>query len=112
MTAVKALCGDRLTMLIGLDDMCVEGVAAGATGWVAGLVNAFPKESVALFETALAKGPAAAMPLYRWFLPLLRLDTVPEFVQLIKLVQSKVDMGDINTFSGGFRVLGDRITNA
>jgi 4-hydroxy-tetrahydrodipicolinate synthase len=92
-TAVKALCGDRLSLLVGMDDMAVEGVAAGATGWVAGLVNAFPRESVQLFELAAAFRHAEAAALYRWFLPLLRLDTVPEFVQLIKLVQEKVGQG-------------------
>ena len=92
-TAVRALCGDRLSMLVGLDDMVLEGVAAGAEGWVAGLVNALPRESVALFDTAREQGAEAALPLYSWFLPLLRLDTVPEFVQLIKLTQERFGMG-------------------
>lgn len=93
-TAIKALVGDRLAVLVGMDDMVVEGVAAGATGWVAGLVNGFPRESVVLFELARAGRTAEAAALYRWFLPLLRLDTVPEFVQLIKLVQQQVGQGD------------------
>jgi 4-hydroxy-tetrahydrodipicolinate synthase len=93
-TAIKALVGDRLDVLVGMDDMVVEGVAAGAVGWVAGLVNAFPRESVALFDLARAGKRAEANALYRWFLPLLRLDTVPEFVQLIKLVQQQVGQGD------------------
>jgi 4-hydroxy-tetrahydrodipicolinate synthase len=92
-TAIRALIGDRLDVLVGLDDMVVEGVAAGAVGWVAGLVNALPHESVALFRLARDGGAAAAQALYRWFLPLLRLDTVPEFVQLIKLVQQEVGQG-------------------
>jgi 4-hydroxy-tetrahydrodipicolinate synthase len=91
-TAIRALCGDRLDVLVGLDDMVVEGVAAGAVGWVAGLVNALPRESVVLFERA-RQGGGAADALYRWFLPLLRLDTVPEFVQAIKLVQQEVGRG-------------------
>ncbi|MGE3171323.1 MAG: dihydrodipicolinate synthase family protein [Planctomycetota bacterium] len=93
-TAVRARCGDRLDLLVGLDDMAVEGASAGATGWVAGLVNALPRESVVLFERAVAGDRAGADALYRWFLPLLRLDTVPEFVQLIKLVQQEVGRGD------------------
>jgi len=93
-TAVRALCGDRLSMLVGLDDMVLEGITAGAVGWVAGLVNALPREAVALFETARQQGAEAAMPLYSWFLPLLRLDTVPEFVQLIKLTQQQFGMGN------------------
>jgi 4-hydroxy-tetrahydrodipicolinate synthase len=76
--------GTRLAIFVGVDDLIVEGIAAGAVGWIAGLVNAMPKESVALFNGA---------DIYHWFLPLLRLDTVPKFVQLIKLVQQEVGMG-------------------
>ena len=92
-TALRALLGDRLDVLVGVDDAIVEGVAAGAVGWIAGLVNAFPAESVALLRHAREGRAAEAMALYRWFLPLLRMDTVPKFVQLIKLVQEKVGMG-------------------
>ena len=94
MTAIKALCGDRLAIFMGVDDAIVEGVDAGATGWIAGLVNAFPKESVDLFNFAMNGEAEKARELYEWFLPLLRLDTVPKFVQLIKLVQEKVGMGN------------------
>lgn len=90
-TALRALLGDRLAYFMGVDDLIVEGVQAGATGWIAGLVNAFPKESVQIFELALASKDTRA--LYEWFLPLLRLDVVVKFVQLIKLTQEKVDMG-------------------
>jgi dihydrodipicolinate synthase/N-acetylneuraminate lyase len=72
-----------------MDDVVVESVAAGATGWIAGLVNAFPEESVRLFKLAQS-GPSIELEaLYSWFLPLLRLDTVPKFVQIIKLVQQE-----------------------
>ncbi|WP_448097298.1 dihydrodipicolinate synthase family protein [Luteibacter yeojuensis] len=91
--AIRALLGDRLDLLVGMDDALVEGVSMGAVGWIAGLVNAYPKESVKLFELARDGGPRAAESLYAWFLPLLRLDTVPTFVQLIKLVQAKTGMG-------------------
>ncbi len=91
--ALRALLGDRLELLVGMDDALVEGVAMGATGWIAGLVNAYPAESVRLFELARDGGARAAAELYAWFLPLLRLDTVPKFVQLIKLVQAQVGMG-------------------
>jgi 4-hydroxy-tetrahydrodipicolinate synthase len=91
--ALKSLLGDRMELLVGMDDAIVEGVAMGATGWIAGLVNAYPKESVKLFELARDGGAKAAAELYAWFLPLLRLDTVPKFVQLIKLVQEKTGMG-------------------
>ena len=92
-TALKAICGDRLALFVGVDDVVVEGVRAGAVGWIAGLVNAFPKESVALFDYAVAGRKKEADELYRWFLPLLRMDTVNKFVQLIKLVQQEVGRG-------------------
>ena len=101
--AIRHLLGARLSILVGVDDVIVEGVAAGATGWVAGLVNAMPRESVRLFDLATraispdtstaAQARTAADELYRWFLPLLTLDTVPKFVQLIKLVQQQVGRG-------------------
>ncbi|QDQ26529.1 dihydrodipicolinate synthase family protein [Chitinimonas arctica] len=89
-TAIKALAGDRLTLGVGVDDVLVEGVAAGAEFWIAGLVDALPKESVRLFELARDGKWDEAAKLYAWFLPLLRLDTVPKFVQLIKLVQEQL----------------------
>lgn len=92
--AIKALLGDRLELMVGMDDAIVEGVAMGAVGWIAGVVNAFPAESVRLFEQARDGGAPAAMELYAWLLPLLRMDTVPKFVQLIKLMQQRVAMGD------------------
>jgi 4-hydroxy-tetrahydrodipicolinate synthase len=76
-----------------VDDLIVEGVAVGAVGWVAGLVNALPKESVDLFNYAVNGERDKALALYQWFLPLLRMDTVGKFVQLIKLCQQEVGMG-------------------
>ena len=93
-TAIRALLADRLQVFVGVDDAIVEGVAAGAVGWVAGLVNAFPAESVALFNYAVAGRHAEAFALYRWFLPLLRMDTVPKFVQLIHQVQQETGTGN------------------
>jgi 4-hydroxy-tetrahydrodipicolinate synthase len=88
-TALKFLLRDTLALFVGMDDVLVESVAAGAVGWIAGLVNAFPQESVRLFDLARS-GPSPQLEkLYEWFLPLLRLDTVPKFVQLIKLVQQE-----------------------
>src|SRR5579871_1006260 len=92
-TAIRALLGNRLALFVGVDDAIVEGIAAGAVGWVAGLVNAFPAESVKLFDLAIAGETGKAFELYRWFLPLLRMDTVPKFIQLIKQVQEEVGMG-------------------
>jgi 4-hydroxy-tetrahydrodipicolinate synthase len=91
--AIRALVGERLHILVGVDDMIVEGIAAGATGWIAGLVNAYPRESVRLFELAMEGRHEELRALYEWFLPLLRLDVVVKFVQLIKLTQEAVGMG-------------------
>lgn len=92
-TAIRALLGDRLAIFVGVDDVIVEGIAAGAVGWVAGLVNALPRESVDLFNLARAGKAQEAFELYRWFLPLLRMDTVPKFIQLIKQVQQETGTG-------------------
>ena len=92
-TAIRALLAERIDVLVGVDDAIVEGLAAGAVGWIAGLVNAFPAETVALYRHAAAGARDEAFAIYRWFLPLLRMDTVPKFVQLIKLAQQRVGMG-------------------
>jgi 4-hydroxy-tetrahydrodipicolinate synthase len=92
-TAIRALTGERLALFVGVDDAIVEGIEAGAVGWIAGLVNAFPRESVDLFDLATAGRKREAFELYRWFLPLLRMDTVPKFIQLIKQVQQETMTG-------------------
>lgn len=92
--ALRAALGERLALLVGMDDAVVEGVRMGAHGWIAGLVNAFPRESVALFNAAVAGETARADAIYQWFLPLLRMDTVPKFVQLIKWVQDETGTGN------------------
>ena len=92
--AIRSIEDGRLSILVGVDDLIVEGVAAGATGWIAGLVNALPVESVAIFDLATGGQYAEAFELYRWFLPLLRMDTVPKFIQLIKLVQQELGQGN------------------
>ena len=92
-THVRARLGSRLNIFAGMDDMILESVPMGAVGWIAGLVNAFPAESVRVFELARDGRMDEARRLYEWFLPLLRLDTVPKFVQLIKLVQEEMGHG-------------------
>ena len=92
-TEIRAVLGERLAIFVGVDDLIVEGVQAGAVGWIAGLVNALPAESVRLFDLARAGKIAEARVLYEWFLPLLRLDVVPKFVQLIKLAQQEAGAG-------------------
>ncbi len=91
---LHSLLGDRVTLFVGLDDQILEGVAAGARGWIAGLANALPRESVALFDLAIRGRRTEARTLYRWFLPLLRLDRDPKLVQLVKLVQEEVGRGE------------------
>jgi 4-hydroxy-tetrahydrodipicolinate synthase len=91
--AIRQLLGDRLAIFGGLDDLIVESVAAGAEGWVAGLANALPVESVRLFDLARSGNTTETWRLYQWFLPLLRLDVVPKFVQLIKLAQAETGTG-------------------
>jgi 4-hydroxy-tetrahydrodipicolinate synthase len=95
---IRRLLGDRIAIFCGVDDLIVEALHAGAAGWIAGLVNALPDESVHLFNLVTGSegvpaNASAARELYEWFLPLLRLDTVPKFVQLIKLVQAVARRG-------------------
>ncbi|MHA1537172.1 MAG: dihydrodipicolinate synthase family protein [Alphaproteobacteria bacterium] len=92
-TDIINACGDRYTLFCGVDDLIVESLAVGATGWVAGLVNAFPAESVALLAAAQAGQTDEARALYRWFMPLLHLDTHPKLVQYIKLANRMTGMG-------------------
>jgi len=92
--AISELVGDRLEIGVGVDDCLVEGAAMGAKFWIAGVVSAFPHESVVLLEQAVKGNIKEIMPLYHWMLPLLRMDTVVKFVQLIKLMQQEVQMGN------------------
>jgi 4-hydroxy-tetrahydrodipicolinate synthase len=108
-SAIRALLGDRLEICVGVDDAIVEGNAAGAVGWVAGLVNAFPRESVDLFNLARAGHHAEAFELYRWFLPLLRMDTVPKFIQLIKQVQQEAHIGSARVRGPRLEVAGEEL---
>jgi len=111
-TWIRELVGDRLAVFVGVDDAIVEAIAVGAVGWVAGLVNALPKESVALFNYAMNGEREKAIALYNWFLPLLRMDTVPKFVQLIKLVQQEVGMGNARVRPPRLEVAGAELDEA
>jgi 4-hydroxy-tetrahydrodipicolinate synthase len=111
-TGIRAVIGDRLTICVGVDDAIVEGIAAGAMGWVAGLVNAFPRESVVLFEAALSGNAKLAFEMYRWFLPLLRMDTVPKFVQLIKLAQQEAGVGSARVRAPRMELTGAELEDA
>jgi 4-hydroxy-tetrahydrodipicolinate synthase len=90
---IRRLVGDRFALFCGVDDLAYECFALGAVGWVAGLVVAFPRETVRLWELCQAGRWAEARELYEWFLPLLHLDVGPKFVQQIKLVESLMGVG-------------------
>ncbi|MEP6704211.1 MAG: dihydrodipicolinate synthase family protein [Acidobacteriota bacterium] len=108
-TAIQALTGGSLRIFVGVDDAIVEGINAGAVGWIAGLVSAFPRESVDLFDCAIKGDAENAREIYEWFLPLLRLDTVPKFVQLIKLVQEKVGWGSARVRPPRLELVGEEL---
>jgi 4-hydroxy-tetrahydrodipicolinate synthase len=111
-TWIRELTGDRLAIFVGVDDAIVEAIAVGAVGWIAGLVNALPKESVDLFNYAMNGEREKAIELYNWFLPLLRMDTVPKFVQLIKLVQQEVGMGNARVRPPRLELVGAELEEA
>jgi 4-hydroxy-tetrahydrodipicolinate synthase len=92
-----------------VDDAVLETIGVGATGWVAGLANALPRESVDLFDLGMNGQSEKAFELYRWFLPLLRMDTVPNFVQLIKLVQTEFGMGNTRVRPPRLELIGDEL---
>jgi 4-hydroxy-tetrahydrodipicolinate synthase len=85
--------GDRYKILCGVDPLAMEELLMGADGWVAGLVCAFPKETVAVFNLVKAGKIDEALKIYRWFLPLLELDIHPKLVQYIKLAEQEVGIG-------------------
>lgn len=93
MSAIRRHCGDRYALFCGVDDLALECFAVGAVGWVAGLVVAFPAETVRLYALMKAGDWAGARELYDWFLPLLELDIGPKFVQQIKLVEELAGVG-------------------
>jgi 4-hydroxy-tetrahydrodipicolinate synthase len=108
-SAIRALTVNRLAVCVGVDDAILEGIGVGACGWIAGLVNALPRESVYLFELGMRGDLEAAFALYRWFLPLLRMDTVVKFVQLIKLVQQEVGMGNARVRPPRLELAGEEL---
>lgn len=92
-TRIKNRFGDRLKILVGVDTIAIESIMAGADGWVAGLVAAYPKETVAIYELVKAERYKDALDIHRWFLPLLELDITPQLVQNIKLAEVATGLG-------------------
>jgi len=93
LTDIVNLLGDRYILFSGVDDLVLESILLGAQGWVSGLVNAFPEENRALWDLATAGQWEAARELYRWYTPLLHLDTKIKLVQYIKLAMAECGLG-------------------
>lgn len=108
-SAIRALVDRRLEISVGVDDAVLEAIGVGATGWIAGLANALPRESVDLLNYGINGENDKAFELYRWFLPLLRMDTVFNFVQLIKLVQAEVGMGNARVRAPRLELAGEEL---
>lgn len=92
-TRMRNRFGNRFKLLCGVDTLAMEEIVLGADGWVAGLVCAFPAETVAIYRLVKAGHIAAATEIYRWFMPLLELDIHPKLVQYIKLAETQVGLG-------------------
>jgi len=92
-TDLKNVCGERYQLLCGVDDLVLESIVLGAVGWVSGLVNAFPAENRRLWDLALGGRYQEALQIYRWYTPLLHLDTHVKLVQYIKLAMAETGMG-------------------
>ena len=93
LTDLVNVCGDRYVLFSGVDDLVLESVLLGATGWVSGLVNAFPHEALRLWKLAVAGRYEEARSIYRWFSPALHLDTHVKLVQYIKLAAAECGYG-------------------
>jgi 4-hydroxy-tetrahydrodipicolinate synthase len=92
-TDLKNVCGDRYLLFCGVDDLVLESILLGVVGWVSGLVNAFPAENRLLWDLATSGQYAKAVEVYRWYTPLLHLDTHPKLVQYIKLAMAETGLG-------------------
>ena len=105
-TRIKNRFGDRLSILTGVDTLALESLLMGADGWVAGLVCAFPAETVAIYELQKAGRIQEAIEIYRWFLPLLELDINPKLVQNIKLAEVATGIGTENVRAPRLTLIG------
>ncbi|MEO7212936.1 dihydrodipicolinate synthase family protein [Mucilaginibacter sp.] len=98
--------GDRFKIFTGVDPLAMESLVMGAHGWVAGLVDAFPKETVAIYRLVKAKRYDEALAIYRWFLPVLELDIHPKLVQYIKLAEVATGIGTENVRAPRLPLIG------
>ena len=99
--------GDRFKILCGVDTLALEELLLGADGWVAGLVDAFPRETVLIYELVQMKRFDEARDLYRWFMPLLELDIHPKLVQYIKLAEVATGIGTEEVRPPRLKLVGD-----
>ncbi len=106
-TRIKNNFGDRLKIMTGVDTLALESLLMGADGWVAGLVCAFPEETVAIYELQRAGKIQEALAIYRWFLPLLELDINPKLVQNIKLAEVHTGIGTENVRAPRLPLFGE-----
>ena len=106
-TDIKILCGDRYVLFSGVDDLVLESILLGAVGWVSGLVNAFPAENRLLWDLALAGKWSEALEGYRWYTPVLHLDTHPKLVQYIKLAAAECGYGRETTRAPRLPLVGE-----
>ena len=95
-TRMRNRFGNRYKILCGVDTLAMEELCLGADGWVAGLVCAFPKETIAIFNLVKSGKIEEAIQIYRWFMPLLELDIHPKLVQYIKLAETQTGLGSEN----------------
>ncbi len=109
-TRIKNQFGDRLKIMTGVDTLALESLLMGADGWVAGLVCAFPKETVAIYELQKAGRIKEALEIYRWFLPLLELDINSKLVQNIKLAEVATGIGTENVRAPRLPLIGEERT--
>jgi 1-pyrroline-4-hydroxy-2-carboxylate deaminase len=100
--------GDRFVVFAGLDDLAFEGLCLGAKGWVSGLSNAFPRQSLLLHEALTTGDLRKAREIYRWFMPLLHLDSEPDLVQTIKLAEQIMGRGSERVRPPRLALTGDR----
>jgi 4-hydroxy-tetrahydrodipicolinate synthase len=107
LTDIVNTCGDRYILFGGVDDLVMESVMLGAVGTVAGLVNAFPEETLRLWKLATEGRFAEALELYRWFTPVLHLDCHPKLVQYIKLAQALCGYGTEDCRAPRLPLVGD-----
>ncbi len=110
-TRMKNRFGDRIKILCGVDTLAMEELCLGADGWVAGLVCAFPKETVAIFNLVKAGKIEEATKIYRWFMPLLELDIHPKLVQYIKLAEAQVGIGSETVRAPRLPLVGEEREN-